>query len=109
MVAKPYTLRGGVVYRIRYFALPGCLRRRASVLVLTAVIYLEGVPVLELKSGPMTSPLARLRHADGLSRLSKVGGEIFRGADGRQRPGPTFEQEFFERRYAFHRPLKLYR
>jgi hypothetical protein len=48
---------GGVVYRIRYFALLGCQWRRASVLVLTAVIYLEGPPVLELKSGPMTSAL----------------------------------------------------
>jgi hypothetical protein len=48
---------GEVVYRTRYFAILGRQRRRASVPVLTAVIYLEGVPVLELKSGPMTSAL----------------------------------------------------
>ena len=57
MVAKPYTLRAGVVYRLRYFALPGCPRLRASVHVLTAAIYLEEAPFLELKSGPMTSAL----------------------------------------------------
>jgi hypothetical protein len=50
MVAKPYTLRGGVVYRIQYFALPGCQQRRAA-------IYVERAPFLELKSGPMTSAL----------------------------------------------------